>query len=139
MTRPTRTQKIEPVSEIRLEEADDGYHPHRLIDAAGIEPHGDALTGRIPLFFNGDVVMGVVRPAEAMPETVFYRNGEADELLSIHEGEGLLDTNFGPHRSGTGDYLVLPISTTWRLAPDAGSDPRMLVLVRPSANEATTR
>ncbi len=48
----------------RLEEADDGYHHHRLIDAAGVEPHGDAVTGRIPLFFNSDIVMGVVRPAE---------------------------------------------------------------------------
>ena len=120
VTPPTRTHRIEPVSEIRLEEADDGYHHHRLIDAAGIEPNGDAVTGRIPLFFNNDIVMGVVRPAEAMPETVFYRNGEADELLYVHEGAGLLDTNFGPIPYGPGDYLVLPIGTTWRLDPDAG-------------------
>ena len=85
---PTRTHRIEPVPEIVIEEADDGYHHHRLIDAAGVEPHGDAVTGRIPLFFNSDVVMGVVRPADAMPETVFYRNGEADELLFVHEGDG---------------------------------------------------
>ena len=56
--------------------------------------------------------MGVVRPADAMPETVFYRNGEADELLDVHEGDGLLDTNFGPIRYGPGDYLVIPIGTT---------------------------
>ena len=62
VTPPTRTHKIEPVREIPLEEADDGYHHHRLIDAAGVEPHGDAVTGRLPLFFNTDVVMGVVRP-----------------------------------------------------------------------------
>ena len=69
LTPPTRTHRIEPVSTIDLEEADDGYHHHRLIDAAGVEPRGDAVTGRIPLFFNSDVVMGVVRPAEPMPET----------------------------------------------------------------------
>ena len=78
------------------------------------------ITGRIPLFFNSDIVMGVVRPAEAMAETVFYRNGEADELLYVHEGSGLLDTVFGPIRYGPGDYLVLPIGTTWRLVPDDG-------------------
>ena len=78
------------------------------------------MTGRIPLFFNNDVVMGVVRPADTMPETVFYRNGEADEMLYVHEGSGLLDTVFGPIRYGPGDYLVLPIGTTWRLAPDGG-------------------
>ena len=114
---PTRSSRRR---EIRLEEADDGYHHHRLIDAAGVEPHGDAITGRIPLFFNGDIVMGVVRPAEAMPDYGFYRNGEADELLYVHEGRGLLDTVFGPLRYGPGDYLVLPIGTTWRLEPDAG-------------------
>src|SRR3954452_9515715 len=76
LTPPTRTHRIEPVAEIRLEEADDGYHPHQLIAAAAIEPHGDAVTGLIALFFNNDVVMGVVRPAQAMPESLFYRNGE---------------------------------------------------------------
>ncbi len=139
LTPPTRTHRVEPVSDIRLEEADDGYHHHRLIDAAGVEPHGDAVTGRIPLFFNNDIVMGVVRPADAMPETVFYRNGEADELLYVHEGAGLLDTNFGPIRYGPGDYLVLPIGTTWRLVPDEASQQRMLYLECPSEIEPPKR
>ena len=83
--------------------------------------------------------MGVVRPAEPMPETLFYRNGEADEMLYVHEGEGLLDTNFGPIRYGPGDYLVIPIGTTWRLAPDAGSAQRMLYLECPSEIEPPKR
>jgi homogentisate 1,2-dioxygenase len=141
VTPPTRTHRIEPVvgAHLELEEADDGYHHHRLIDSAGVEPRGDAVTGRIPLFFNNDVVMGVVRPAQAMPETVFYRNGEADEMLYIHEGTGLLDTVFGPIHYGPGDYLVLPIGTTWRLAPDEGSEQRMLYLECPSELEAPKR
>src|SRR6478752_8344308 len=139
VTPPTRTNRIEPAGEIPLEEADDGVHRHRLIDAAKVEPKDDAVTGRIPLFFNSDVVMGVVRPAEAMPETVFYRNGEADEMLYVHEGAGLLDTVFGPIRYGPGDYLVLPIGTTWRLEPDAGSQQRMLFLECPSEIEPPKR
>ena len=83
--------------------------------------------------------MGVVRPAEPMPENVFYRNGEADELLYVHEGTGLLDTIFGPIRYGPGDYLVLPIGTTWRLVPDDGSEQRMLYLECPSEIEAPKR
>src|SRR4051812_25852715 len=67
VTPPTRTHRIEPVASVELQEADDGYHHHRLIDAAGVEPQGDAVTGRVPLFYNADVVMGVVRPASAMP------------------------------------------------------------------------
>ena len=136
---PTQTDHIEAAGEIRLEEADDGLHHHRLIDAAGVEPHGDAITGRIPLFFNNDVVMGVVRPADAMPTGAFYRNGEADELLFVHEGSGLLDTVFGPIPYGPGDYLVLPIGTTWRLDPDAGSAQRILYLEAPSEIEPPKR
>jgi len=136
---PTRTHRIEPGATIALEEADDGYHHHRLIDSAGVPVAGDAITGRIPLFFNHDIVMGVVRPAGSMPDGTFYRNGEADELLFVHEGAGLLDTNFGPLRYGPGDYLVLPIGTTWRLEPDAGSEQRMLYLECPSEIEAPKR
>ena len=83
--------------------------------------------------------MGVVRPATAMPDGVFYRNGEADEMVFVHEGSGLLDTVFGPIPYGPGDYLVLPIGTTWRLEPDAGVDQRMLYLECPSELEAPKR
>ena len=104
-----------------------------------VPPNGDAITGRIPLFFNNDIVMGVIRPAAPMPEGVAYRNGEADELLFVHEGSGVLDTVFGPIPYGPGDYLVLPIGTTWRLAPDAGSEQRMLYLECPSEIEPPKR
>src|SRR6266850_1717788 len=136
---PTQTHKIERVADVVVEEADDGYHHHRLIDAAGVPPAGDAISGRIPLFFNSDLVMGVVRPVQAMGDNVFYRNGEADEMLFVHEGSGLLETGFGPLRYGPGDYLVLPIGTTWRLAPDGGSDQRMLYLEASSELEAPKR
>ena len=44
---PTRTHRIERVADVVIEEADDGYHHHRLIDSSGLEPRGDAITGRI--------------------------------------------------------------------------------------------
>ena len=85
------------------------------------------------------MIFGVVRPAEAMPEGRFYRNGVADEMLFVHEGTGVCDTVFGPLRYGPGDYLVLPIGTTWRLEPDAGSEQRMLYLEAPSEIEPPKR
>jgi homogentisate 1,2-dioxygenase len=139
VTPPTRTHKVEPAGEIRLEEADDGVHRHRLTKTADLPQRGDAISGRIPLYFNNDVVMGVARPADAMPESVFYRNGEADEMLFVHEGEGLFDSVFGPLRYGPGDYIVIPIGTTWRLVPDPGSAQRMLWLECPSELESPKR
>jgi homogentisate 1,2-dioxygenase len=125
-TPPTRVERIEAAGTVAIEAADDGLHRHRLVNTAAVEPRGDAVSGRVPLFFNNDLVMGVVRPAGPPPAGTFYRNGEADELLYVHEGTGTLATNFGPLSYGPGDYLVLPIGTTWRLEPDGSSAQRML-------------
>ena len=136
---PTQTHLVEPVRDVVIEADDDGLHRHRLTKTADVPEAGDVVDGRIPLYFNSDVVMGVVRPARAMPAGRFYRNGEADELLYVHEGEGLFDSVFGPMRYGPGDYIVIPIGTTWRLDPDAGSAQRMLWLECPSELEPPKR
>jgi homogentisate 1,2-dioxygenase len=136
---PTRTHKVEAVRRIKLDEADDDAHRHRLINTKDLQPKGDAISGRVPLFFNADVVMGVARPAEAMPKDTFYRNGQADEMMFVHEGTGSWDTVFGSFRYGPGDYLVSPIGTTWRLEPDKGSAQRMLWLEAPSELEPPKR
>jgi homogentisate 1,2-dioxygenase len=135
---PTRTHRIEPVGETRLERADGDVHRHRLVKTRALEPHGDVITGRVPLFFNGDVVFGVVRPSERMDARLFYRNSQADELLFVHEGSGVFDSVFGPMEYGPGDYIVIPIGTTWRLQHDA-SEQRILWLESTSEIEPPKR
>ncbi|CAN5238719.1 homogentisate 1,2-dioxygenase [soil metagenome] len=129
---PTRTHKIDKVHDLRVEAVDDGLHRHRLVKTGAVEARGNIVEGRVPLFFNSDVVMGVARPTESLPQNVYYRNGEADEMLFIHEGEGTVETNFGPLAYGPGDYVVIPIGTTWRLDQTAGSVHRILYLESPS-------
>jgi homogentisate 1,2-dioxygenase len=136
---PTRTHKVEAVRRIKLNEADDDAHRHRLVNTKDLEPAGDPISGRVPLFFNADVVMGVARPVQAMAPNTFYRNGQADEMVFVHEGTGLFDTVFGPLRYGPGDYLVIPIGTTYRIEPDPGSAQRMLWLEAPSELEPPKR
>lgn len=43
------------------------------------------------------------------------RNGDGDELLFIHSGEGELFCDFGHLSFRDGDYIVLPRGTMWRL------------------------
>ena len=136
---PTRVTRIDAIGRIRIETADEAAHHHQLVDTAGLAPAGDAISGRVPLFHNADVVMGVVLPAGPMPPDTFYRNGEGDEMLFVHEGTGTLRTNFGDLAYHPGDYLVLPIGTTWRLDPDEGvgtADAVPRVPVRARAAEA---
>ncbi len=129
---PTETHRIEPVAEVRLQAADGDAHHHRLVKSGGLEPRGDIVSGRVPLFYNSDVLMGVIRPADALPADLFYRNGEADELLFFHQGSGTFESNFGSLSYGPGDYLVIPIGTTWRLEPDDGAEHRILYLESPT-------
>jgi len=136
---PTQTYKIEHVSDVTLEKVDDGVHRHRLVKTADVAPHGDVVSGRVPLFFNNDVIMGVIRPTEALPANRFYRNGDADELLFFHTGTGTFQSVFGSMAYGPGDYLVIPIGTTWRLEPDAGSGHRILYLESPTEIVAPRR
>jgi homogentisate 1,2-dioxygenase len=139
-TPPTQTHQIDDPTPIAIEAADpNGGAPHRhhLVNTGALDPAGDALSGRVPLFFNADVTFGVVRPAEPMGD--YYRNGVADEMYFVHEGTGTLETNFGPIEYGPGDYLVIPIGTTYRLLPSAGVEQRMLWLECPSEIEPPRR
>lgn len=86
---------------------------------------GDAVMGRTYLMGNNDLVMGVVAPTE--PMEYFYRNADGDEVLFVHKGEGELQTIFGTLTYRQGDYLVIPIGTTYRIVPSTGES-RFLVI-----------
>ncbi|MFN2528824.1 MAG: homogentisate 1,2-dioxygenase [Candidatus Baltobacteraceae bacterium] len=76
---------------------------------------GDAIEGRVPLVGNSDLTMyvaDITRPME-----YFYRNVGGDELLFIHRGEGVLQTNFGQLEYRARDYIVIPSGTTYRMLP----------------------
>ncbi len=145
LTPPTRTHQVELVRTVDVHPAqgeDTGAHRHRLVKTGALEPKGDVVSGRIPLFTNADVTMGVVLPAEGLPANTFYRNGEADEMLYVHTGAGVFESVFGRLPYGPGDYIVIPIGTTWRLTPAAGAGAppqRMLWLETPGELEPPKR
>lgn len=123
---PTQIQKILTDKPIDLTFAEPGaLHPHHL-HTANIPEGGDAIAARIPLLANADVCLSVVRPTE--PMTYWYRYASGDEVVFIHEGNGVLESQFGVLRYRSGDYLVIPTGVLWRILPDADSAQRMLVI-----------
>jgi homogentisate 1,2-dioxygenase len=50
------------------------------------------------------------------------RNSDGDELLFIHNGSGDLFCDFGHLEYHAGDYIMLPRSTMWRIAPFEKTD-----------------
>ncbi len=93
-----------------------GAQVHRLTQTAGLAPSGDPVSGRRVLMFNDDVELAICRPA--VEQEGFYRNGEGDEVIFVHEGSGALETIFGTLPYGPHDYVVIPRGTTYRVRMD---------------------
>ena len=89
---------------------------HRHLKTSGIEPHGDAVTGRVPLMGNADVIWNHVNASEQMER--YYKNAEMDEVIFVHDGTGTLESMYGDVEIREGDYLVIPRGTIYRLRFD---------------------
>ena len=123
---PTQVSRIDGSCPVAVSLAEQGPLHHRLLKTDALVPTGDAVQGRLPLLANQDVTLSVVRPSEAM--TYWYRYAHGDEAIFVHEGAGVLETQFGTLSYGAGDYLVIPTGVIWRLVPEPGVSQRMLVI-----------
>jgi homogentisate 1,2-dioxygenase len=110
-------------------------HAHRHLTTYGIDAAGDEVTGRRTLMWNDDVEISLCRPAESMD--YFFRNGEGDEVIFVHEGTGTLETIFGDVPYKDGDYVVVPRGTTYRFRPEGPQ--RYLVFETPGLIEIPKR
>ena len=86
-----------------------GLRPHCLsqsfFDQQGDDPF-------VPLLHNSDLVISTAIFSRS-PEC-YFRNGDWDELLFVHEGNGTLETIYGHLEYAPGDYIVLPKGTTYK-------------------------
>ncbi|MBV9228858.1 MAG: homogentisate 1,2-dioxygenase [Chloroflexi bacterium] len=126
---PTRVKKIEKFmrEQFPREVWDEGMQRHHHMKTAALSRGGDAVLGRQALMFNKDVVIGVARPT--MDMDYFYRDGDSDLVYFVHDGQGVLETNFGLLPYHEGDYIVIPRGTTFRFDLDAaGSETTFLVV-----------
>lgn len=65
------------------------------------------------LLSNAHVAMRLWRTAGG--SSALVRNGDGDELLFIHSGEGDLYCDFGHMSFSEGDYIMLPRGVMWRI------------------------
>jgi homogentisate 1,2-dioxygenase len=123
---PTAVNRIESGCDAAVPYADQGPIRHRLLRTKNLANGGDAVQGRVVLMGNQDVTLSIARPSE--PMGYWYRYAHGDEVIFVHEGAGLLESQFGTLGYGRGDYLVIPTGVIWRILPDPGVDQRMLVV-----------
>src|ERR1051325_11161027 len=115
LTSPCRVEKLGPFEQIERKEWVPGEHRPLHLKTWDVKPGGDELTGRQLLMWNDDVEISLCRPTETMDG--FFRNGEGDEVIFVHEGSGTIETIFGEIPYKPGDYVVIPRGTTYRFAP----------------------
>ena len=131
---PTGVEAIGKLKKIDLQAADQ-THRHHHIRTANLNSRGDAISSRIPLFFNSDVVISKAHVTDSM--SILYRNGNADEVIFIHTGTGLFKSNFGDMELKPGDYLLIPRGVIWKI--DVKDEMRILVTESSSPIETPIR
>ena len=100
---------------------------HRHFLTSRVAPGGSPTLDRVPLLFNADIGMLYVEPDQLDPH--FYRNSQADEVVYVVEGEGVLESVFGNLPYKGGDYVVIHRNIThrWRLDSTKGAT-KLLVM-----------
>ena len=93
----------------------------------------DPVEGRRLVLANSDVRISYVVAGAPSP---YYRNAVGDECVFVESGAGVLETVFGVLPFRTGDYVVVPRSTTSRWLPEGGAEPMRAYVVEASSHIA---
>jgi homogentisate 1,2-dioxygenase len=103
--RPTAVRAIRTLGTLAMEAAGAAPLQHRHFRTKQLNTPANAITGRAPLLFNSDVSLWMVRPEEDI--SALYRNAQADEIVYISEGSGVLESPYGRLPFDSGDYVVI--------------------------------
>lgn len=114
--------------------------PYSVMPEIGIEKNLSALSfqgfqlpredqymeSRTVLLMNNDLRVGLAAPRYSMTD-YFFKNADADEMIFIHEGSGLVKTMYGEVPFCYGDYVIIPRGTIYQIEFDT-EDNRLLIL-----------
>jgi homogentisate 1,2-dioxygenase len=110
---PTRISKYGEFKEIKISPLEKYTHRHRHWETYKFQSKGNWVENRKVLAYNNDVVMSISKPEKNTD--FFYRNANADEMIFVHKGSGVLDSQFGSMKFGEGDYTIIPGGILYRL------------------------
>ncbi|ATL48506.1 homogentisate 1,2-dioxygenase [Chitinophaga caeni] len=111
---PTEIMKVDTPYSVAPNVAEEKMLSHRSFEGFKIKPMDDFLESRKPVLVNNDCHIVLAAPKQSMKD-YFYKNADADEMIFIHEGSGILHTQYGQLKFGYGDYLVIPRGTIYQV------------------------
>lgn len=112
---PTEIIKVDEPYSVAPRIAEEKMLKHRSFQGFNIKPVPDFLASRKAVLVNSDCHVVLAAPQESMKD-YFYKNADADELIFVHEGSGILHTQYGQLPFSYGDYLVIPRGTIYQVA-----------------------
>lgn len=133
---PPRVAKTNDCGPAKPEYVDFGPIRHRAFQTHQTPLGTDPVSGRIPLLGNNDVILGVSRAPKGTMD-YFYRNSQAYETWWVHEGSGVLKSQFGNLPFRKGDYIVIPFGTTWQM--ELNEETKFFTIENPSQLEPPKR
>lgn len=109
----------------------------KIVDRNNVKPfrlkgfdvpmESDFLTSRKIVFANSSTYIILAAPAWTTMD-YFYKNTEADEMIFVHKGTGILRTFLGNIKFEPGDYLVIPRGTIYKLEFDNKDNNRLFIV-----------
>ena len=124
---PTKIVKSEAPVDISPKAASESVLKHRSLLGFNVKPQREYLASRKTVLFNNDVNMVLAAPQDGLGKNIFFKNADSDEILFIHEGTGVLLTQYGELKFGYGDYVVIPRGTIYQVKFDT-ADNRLLII-----------
>jgi len=123
---PTMVKAIDEAYSVAPEPFIDKNLQSRSFQGFSVKPEKDYLKSRKTIMFNNDVAIILAAPLTSMTE-YFFKNSGADEMIFIHEGEGILKTMYGLLEFKPGDHLIVPRGVIYQLNFNT-SENRLLIM-----------
>ncbi|MGB8193771.1 MAG: homogentisate 1,2-dioxygenase [Chitinophagaceae bacterium] len=123
---PTQIIKTDDPVNVQPTVAEEKMLRHRSFEGFKVQPQKDYLLSRKPVLVNSDCHISLAAPQEGM-QSYFFKNADADEVIFVHEGSGVLKTSYGNLPFGYGDYLVVPRGTIYQIQFDT-ADNRLFIV-----------
>jgi homogentisate 1,2-dioxygenase len=123
---PTAILRVDKPINLKPELAGDMEMLHRSFQNFNVAPADDYLESRVILLTNSDLQICMSRPRKSMTD-YFYKNGDSDEVIFVHQGSGTCRTNYGELKFKYGDYLVVPRGIIYQMEFDT-EDNKLLII-----------
>jgi homogentisate 1,2-dioxygenase len=111
---PTLIVKCDEPINVQPEVAEEKMLRHRSFEGFNLKPEADYLQSRKAVLVNQDCHIVLASPQQSMKD-YFYKNADADEMIFVHEGSGVVKTCYGELPFSYGDYIMLPRGTIYQI------------------------